>query len=50
MILDWHADNKHSGFDPTFVTDLQDKLDEFGKLTPSQEKALDRIIQKWNIE
>ncbi len=50
LILDWHTENKHLNFDPSFVTDLQEKLDEFGKLTPAQEKALDRIIQRWEIE
>ena len=49
-IIDWSLENRDKRFNSTFVYDLQEKLDEFGKLTRAQERSLDNIIEKWGID
>jgi hypothetical protein len=49
LIIDWHLENKHKPFDPTFVYDLQEKIDEFGSISKQQERSLDNIIIKWGM-
>lgn len=49
IILDYFLDHKDKQFDTTYVYDLQSKLDEYGSLTKSQERALENIICSWKI-
>ena len=49
-IIDWSLENRDKRFNSIFVYDLQEKLDEFGKLTRAQERSLDNIIEKWGID
>lgn len=49
-ILNWSREEENEYFDSSFVEDLQCKLEEFGELTPKQEKALENIIVKFDID
>jgi hypothetical protein len=48
MILDWAR--KNPWFNTEFVEDLLDKYNQYGRLTGSQEQALDNIIYKCKIK
>ena len=47
LIIEWAMDKKK--FDLGFVMEMANKLDEGGKLTKQQERALDNIIEKCRI-
>lgn len=47
MILAWAED--HSEFDPKFVEEMQEKLDEYGHLTDRQSESLNKIIERFNV-
>ena len=47
-VMTW-ADN-HPHFDTEYVESLIDQFDDRGKLSSSQEDALDNIIEKWHID
>ena len=50
-ILNWAEDDPRGGdFDTDFVKDLSDKLESGFDLSDAQERALDNIISKWNID
>jgi hypothetical protein len=46
-ILDWSE--HHPEFDTMFVVDLQEQLDQWGNLKPTQVAALKNIIKTWKI-
>lgn len=48
-ILSWKADEKPD-FDDLFVLEMQQGLEKYGKLFPSQTAALDRIIGGFRID
>ena len=47
-VLDWAED--HEFFDPQFIESLASWLEDNDELTEKQEEALDRIIERFNIE
>jgi hypothetical protein len=49
-ILNWANEEGNEDFDTFFVSDLQEKLDEYGELTANQEIALENICNRWNID
>jgi hypothetical protein len=48
-ILEWHREESKD-FDPSFVLDLQEKIEDGRDLSEGQEKALDNIIKKWKVD
>lgn len=47
-ILHWAQD--HPKFDPGYVANLREKLEEHGQLTYGQSLALDNIIHKFRVK
>lgn len=49
IILDYFIDHPEKNFDTSFLYSLQESIDEYGKLTPAQERAVENVITKWRI-
>lgn len=49
IIIDYFMDHKRKRFDATFVNEMQEILDNGDELTPSQERALENIITKFEM-
>jgi DNA polymerase III epsilon subunit-like protein len=47
-ILAWADD--HPDFDTTFVESVLEKLEDYGTLTEAQQNAIDRIIDRWDVD
>lgn len=50
-VLKWYKCNRHTNFKPFFIERLKKQLDINKKpLTEKQKKAVDNIIEKWEID
>jgi hypothetical protein len=48
-IINW-AGHEKPDFDDEFVLDMQEKLDKYGKLFPGQIKAINNIVDRFEID